>query len=100
MRTATKVAVVGAGLTAGSMFCRSCVGSRGVVRSHRDRRWRGILGLPNVLAGNLGNCTPNPYENASAVAVPLKRYDGITNSIAKEPPLLALVVPRVTLAAS
>jgi hypothetical protein len=36
MRTATKVAIVGAGLTAGSMFgapARSCVGQRGMVRS-------------------------------------------------------------------
>jgi hypothetical protein len=44
MRTATKVAIVGAGLTAARCLARLPVmrRSRGEVRGHRDRRWIGI----------------------------------------------------------
>jgi hypothetical protein len=44
MRTATKVPRLDAKVPRLDVWraCRSCVGSRGEVRGHRDRRWIGI----------------------------------------------------------
>jgi hypothetical protein len=86
MRTATKVAIVGAGLTAGSMFgapaghasgngAWCAVIEIGAGEGYWDCRYRTVEEcVPNVLAGNRGTCTPNPYESGPAVAVPLKRH--------------------------
>lgn len=86
MRTAIKVAIVGAGLTAGSMFgapaghasghgAWCAVIEIGAGEGYWDCRYRTVEEcVPNVLAGNRGTCTPNPYESAPAAAVPLKRH--------------------------
>ena len=88
MRTATKVAVVGAGLTAGSMFgapaghasdhgAWCAVIEIGAGEGYWDSQYRMMQEcVPNVLAGNRGTCTPNPYESDPAVADPLKRHYG------------------------
>jgi hypothetical protein len=86
MRAATKVAIVGAGFTAGWMFGASAgrasghgewcaVIEIGAGEAYWDCRYQTDEEcVPNVLAGNRGTCTPNPYESAPTVAVPFKRH--------------------------
>jgi hypothetical protein len=95
MPTATEIAIIAASLAVGSMFDarasdasgdapRCAVIEIGVGDVAWDRQYLEQC-VPNVLAGNRGNCTPNPSESA----IPLKRH--YKNSLAKEPSLPALV---------
>ena len=73
MRTTTKAAIVVAGLTAGSMFGAStsyasgdapwcAISEIGEGANQMDCQYETVQEcLPNVLAGNRGHCSPNPY---------------------------------------
>ena len=82
MRTGTEVAIVAAGLTAGSMLGAPAAHASG------DAPWCAVtqLGegasawnceyetveecLPSVTSGNRGSCVPNPYAAPAAVSAP------------------------------
>jgi hypothetical protein len=83
MPTATKIAIIAAGLmfdvrasdaSGDAPWC--AVTEIGEGAEAWDCQYRSVDEcVPNVLAGNRGNCTLNPYESAPAVAVPLKRHN-------------------------
>jgi hypothetical protein len=86
MGTAIKFAVVAAGLAAGSIFGASAghasndapwcaVINLGMGDAPWDCRYRTVEEcVPNVIAGDRGSCSPNPYGSGpAAVAVPVKR---------------------------
>jgi hypothetical protein len=84
MRTAIKIAMVAAGLATGSMFGASAshasndapwcaVINLGMGDARWDRRHHTVEEcLPNVIAGDRGDCGPDLYGSA-ALAVPVKR---------------------------
>ena len=87
MGTAIKFAVVAAGLAAGSIFGASAghasndapwcaVINLGMGDARWDCRYRTVEEcVPNVIAGDRGSCSPNPYGSspAAAATVPHKK---------------------------
>jgi hypothetical protein len=96
MGMAIKFAVVAAGRAAGSIFGASAghassnapwcaVINLGIGDARRDCRYRTVEEcVPNVLAGNRGSCSPNPYASApAAVSVPSKGPINTTSGTAE-----------------
>jgi hypothetical protein len=87
MPAATKIAIIAASLAVGSMFDAPASYASGDApwcavielaagEGYWDCRYRTVEEcVPNILAGNRGNCTPNPYGGGrAAVSVPVKRH--------------------------
>ena len=83
MRPATKIAIIAAGLAVGSMFDTPASNASGDApwcavteigegAEASDCQYRSVEEcLPNVLAGNRGHCSPNPYAvDPTTVSVP------------------------------
>ena len=87
MRTAIKVAIAAAALAASFVFAAPAghasndapwcaVINLGMGDARWDCRYRTVEEcVPNVIGGDRGSCSPNPYDRGSAaVAVPRKRH--------------------------
>ena len=94
MKVVIRLTIVAVGLTAGSMF------GVAAARASGDAPWCAVTQIgegaegwncqyqtvnecaPNVIAGNRGSCTPNPYYSpaAATASVPGQGHANITSS--------------------
>jgi len=93
--TATKIAIIAAGLAVGSMFDTPASNASGDApwcavteigegAEASDCQYRSVEEcLPNVLAGNRGHCSPNPYAvDPTTVSVPATGPTSTTSNTA------------------
>ena len=85
MKVISKVAIVAASLAAGSMFgapaalasgdAQWCIVSQiGEGAEAWDCQYETVQeGAQNIIGGNRGNCSPNPYAPAAAASVPSQK---------------------------